>query len=200
MSAVTDLITLDEARDFLQKATAQTGADDILEELVTRASLVIQRDLDLNVVPDEVAAYTFGWDGSTCIDLAPYVARSVSAVTLDAGDSGETDLTAGQWRLSPEPARNSVYPKLELDYTVINGYSGNFTGKRRVTVAAQWGYETVPDELKQAACLTVTAWYRGRVAGFSSQYEDADGGFVARTQKLPLEAFQILADFRRYAY
>ena len=195
--AVTDLITLVEAREFLQKTDAQVAADNVLEDLILRASLEIQREIDLRVAPPESGDKTLDWDGSRRIRLTPYVARTITAVTLDPGESGVTVLTTAQFRLGPEPALDSVYPWVEFDARALGSYGGAFS-TRRVLLTGEWGFTDVPEELKQACCLTVAAWYRGRVAAFSSQYEDADGGFVARVQKLPFDAFQILEKWRRY--
>ena len=38
-----DLVTLAEAREYLQKQSGQTGTDAALTSLITRASAVIQR-------------------------------------------------------------------------------------------------------------------------------------------------------------
>lgn len=196
-----DLVTLADAREFLQKQTGQTGTDAALSSLITRASAVIQREIDTFITPAESASRTFTWDGySSFVSLLPYVARSVGSVTIDPGESSESTLSSDAYRLGREPAKDGVYSIVELDLFQVPGYGGNFRGGgRRVLVTGQWGYAVVPDGLKHACLLTVTAWYRGRVAGFSSGYENADGGETARMELIPGDAFRILNQWRRYA-
>jgi hypothetical protein len=191
-----DLITLDEARDFLQKQASQAAADDVLEELITRASAVIQRHIDLDC--ESVATTrTFDWDGGARLSLAPYAASSVDGVTLDPNESGSSSLTSSQWRLTPSPAADGVYYTLHFDYTAISA-SWSVFPRRQVSVSGQWGFTVIPDGLKQAACVTVADWYRGRVAGFSAQFQDAAEGAAPRgPEALPLAAWRILEAWRR---
>ena len=197
MALDTDLVTLDEASDFLQRTASQTAADDILADLISRASLVIQRQLDLEVAPPESATKVLSWDGSCRVQLVPFVARQIGAVTLDPDESGEDALATTEFRLGPEPAPDGVYYYLELDARAIGSYGGNF-GSRRIELTGSWGFAAVPEELKHACCVTVTAWYRGQVAAFSGQYDDADGGFPARVDLLPRDAFRVLENWRRF--
>ena len=192
-----DLVTLAEAREYLQKASGQTGTDAALTSLITRASAVIQREIDTFITPNEATTHTVQWDGSTQIRLLPYVMRSLSAVTLDPDESSETVLTASQYRLGPEPAKDGVYSVIELDWQAIPTYDGNFPS-RRAEIAGYYGYAVVPDGLKHACLMTVAAWYRGGVAAFSSAYQDADGGDANRVELIPRDAFRVLNQWRRY--
>lgn len=191
--ASTDLITLDDARAFLQKQAGQAAADEVLSDLISRASRVIQRHIELEVAPaTSSTARTFDWDGGTRLSLAPYVARTVTAVSLDG-----TALDSAEWRLMPNPARDGVYYTLHFDYTALQlGWS--YFPNRLATVTGTWGFSEVPEELKQAACETVAAWYRGRVAGFTAQFEDSGEQAAGRgPEALPLGAYRILEAWRR---
>lgn len=195
--ASSDLITLDDARAYLQKQSGQSAADEVLSDLVSRASRVIQRHIELEVAPATTStARTFDWDGSQRVSLAPYVARTVTAVTLDPNDSSSA-LTSGDWRLMPNPARDGVYYTLHLDYTVLVA-SVSYFPQRQIEITGTWGFSDVPEEIKQAACITVTDWYRGRVAGYSSGYQDAGEAAASRgPEALPLAAYRILEAWRR---
>jgi hypothetical protein len=195
--ADTDLITLAEAREFLQKQSAQTAVDDVLEALITRASRLIQRHIELEVAPANTGSKTFDWDGGIRLSVNPYVLRSVLAVTLDPNETTSTALTSGDWRLMPNPARDGVYHTLHFDYTAIPSGTGYFP-YRQVSITGTWGFESVPDELKQATCVTVVDWYRGRVAGFSAGFQDAGEQAAPRgPEALPLAAYRILESWRR---
>lgn len=192
-----DLVTLAEAREYLQKPAGQTGSDDAISSLITRASAVIQREIDTFITPNEATTHTVAWDGSSRITLLPYVMRSLQTVTLDPDEDSETTLDSTQYRLGPEPAKDGVYSVIELDYTAIPTYSGVFP-TRRAEIAGYYGYATVPDGLKHACLMTIAAWYRGGVAAFSSAYQDADGGDAARVELIPRDAFRVLNQWRRY--
>lgn len=197
MAADTDLIDVDDARAYLQKQSGQTATDDVLDDLVTRASRVIQRHIELEVQPSGADARTFDWDGGARLSLAPYVARSVSGVTLDPNESSSTTLSSGDWRLTPSPARDGVYYTLHFDYTALS-VGGNYFPGRQVTVTGQWGFDTVPAELAHACAVTVADWYRGRVAGFSAGFQDAGEAAGSRgPEALPLAAYRILEAWRR---
>lgn len=190
-----DLVSLAEAREFLQKQTGQTGADDVLQSLVTRASAVIQRNIDTKITAETSTAKTFEWDGGTRVSLTPYVARTVTAVTMDPGEDDEQALSSGEWRLWPQQTKDGVYRHLLLDVNVVTGYTGGFPA-RQLSVTGTWGFSSVPEELKHAACVTVTAWYRGQVAGFSTAYGDATE--TVAVDLLPRDAFRVLDQWRRY--
>ena len=194
-----DLVTLAETREFLQKQTGQTGTDAALSSLITRASAVIQREIDTFITPNEATTHTLEWDGSGRIGLLPYVMRSLSAVTLDPDEASETVLSASQYRLGPEPAKDGVYTYIEVDVRAIPAYTGNFA-TRRAEIAGYYGYAAVPDGLKHACLMTVTAWYRSRVSGFSTAYEGADGADGAWSELIPRDAFRVLNQWRRYSY
>lgn len=192
-----DLVTLAEAREFLQKQSGQTGTDAALSSLITRASAVIQREIDTFITPNEATTHTVEWDGTSKIKVLPYVLRSLSAVTLDPDEDTETVLTASQYRLGPEPAKDGVYTVVELDWQAVPAYTGVFPS-RRAEIAGYYGYAVVPDGLKHACLMTVAAWYRGGVAAFSSAYHDADGGDAANVELIPRDAFRVLNQWRRY--
>lgn len=192
--ASTDLITLDEARQFLQKQTSQVATDDALTALITRASEVIQRYIDVRVVKESSSAKTFDWDGSVRITLAPYVARTVTAVTLDPNEDASA-LTAGDWRLTPSPAVDGVYYTLLISDLAWEPYAGDFP-KRQVQVTGTWGFASVPEPLKHACCVTVAAWYRRDVAAFSTVYNETEGR-VERPEALPSAVVRTLETWRR---
>lgn len=191
--ASTDLITLDDARAFLQKQSGQGATDEVLSDLISRASRVIQRHIELEVAPATTStARSFDWDGTMRLSLAPYVARTVTAVSLD----GES-LDSSGWRLMPNPARDGVYYTLHFDYTAVPVTTSYFP-TRTASVTGTWGFSEVPEELKQATCETVAAWYRGRVAGFTAQFEDSGEQATGRgPEALPLGAYRILEAWRR---
>lgn len=192
--AATDLITLDEAREFLQKQTSQTATDDALTTLITRASEVIQRYIDTRVVKESSTAKTFDWDGTYRVPLTPYVARTVTAVTLDPDDDPSV-LSSGDWRLHPAPAHHGVYYSLEISQIAWQPYGGDFS-RRRVQVTGTWGFSDIPQELRHACCVTVATWYRRDVAAFSTVFNETEGR-VERPEALPSAVVRTLEMWRR---
>ena len=195
--AATDLITLEDARAFLQKQVGQTATDDVLADLVTRASGMIGRYCDVRFLPVETStSRLFLWDGGSVISLAPFVAQSVTSVILDYGEASQFDVSGG-FRGGPEPQTDGVYYFVELDFRFIPAYTGAFSS-RRARVTGTFGYPDVPVEVQQACCVTVADWYRGRVAAFNTAFQDAGEQSAPRgPEALPQAAWRLLEPFKR---
>lgn len=157
-----DLTTLAAVRRFLQKNDAtNTTQDQIIQELITRASTQINRTIAY--FPAEVAASkTFVWRGGP-ISLHPYFLGTVTTATLDTDTSSTTLVAAANYRLRPKPSPTGLYRWLTLpSYTITPGT------EREVTIVGNWGFTTIPADVGHWTIVTVATWLRRDVSAFST--------------------------------
>jgi hypothetical protein len=184
------LCSLEDVRDLLQTNDDNTDQDDVITDLIARASDAILFEFAREFAPagDPGETRRFQMDLSAgLLDLAPYDARAVTAVVLDPDDDA-VELETTDWRLGPLPSRHGVYRYLRL--TTSQG-----GGIVEVDVTGTWGFATVPRQVRQAAALTVVTWMRKDVAAFSSTY-NLDESRVERPEAIPSAACALLRPFR----
>jgi hypothetical protein len=161
------LVTLPEAREFLQKDENEVEQDSILTSLIAGASDQIISHCGREFAPKgtETETRTFLYVGGRHLDLWPYDVREVSGVTLGS-DLGATKvvLAAGDWRLRPVPAPEGVFQKLKLP--ALANYP-TLTDDFEVEVTGLWGFEAVPERVKHWCKVTVAIWLRKDVSAFS---------------------------------
>lgn len=150
-----DLADLDAVRRLLQTPDDIHKQDDLLRDLITEASVMLQRELGRQFVNETGVAKTFGYNGRGLVDLLPHDVRTVTAVTFTASDGTTATLTAGQWALRPASNTDGVYHSLNIT---------RYTTARRcgqtVTVTGDWGFDEVPADVSRGVKITVKTWLR----------------------------------------
>lgn len=198
-----DLCLLAEVRDYLQKATADTAQDALIQALITRASVAIMSATDREFAPLTTdATRTFRVDPSgkaALVNLAPYDLRSVISLTLSPESGSPTTLVATtDYTLEPLDAPNGVYNRVRLSYaTNLSSDSATRFGYARIAVRGAWGFPVVPLDVKQACIDTVFAWMRGNVQAYSSGFNPDVEIAPPLPQNLPLPARWKLAQYQR---
>lgn len=150
---------------------AHTEQDEVIASLVTAVSRAIARFCGREFAPRvDGAVRTFefpvamhGDTGGPLISLAPFDARALTAVVLDTGRDTEDTLTSSEWRLESLDSRHSVYGSIRLDYRV--SYTGTWP-TRTLTATGNWGFDTVPDDVREACILAVSTHLRQDVQAF----------------------------------
>lgn len=198
------LITLDEARGFLQKSDGETGQDEELGSLINSASVEIMHHTNREFAPvgDEDEDRSFLYVGGKHLDLSPYDVREVSAITLatDLAEASQVALEPSEWRLRPVPARHGVYQSVRLltlpDDTRVVLPEGETTFE--VTVGGKWGFAAVPDDVKHWCKVTVATWLRKDVAAFSTTLR-LEHDRLERPDALPTAVMRGLTKYARTA-
>jgi hypothetical protein len=175
VSAATDLASLDDVREHLQLQTSETELDDAIEGLITRISVAIANHCGREFTPAAGDTRTFRLkpddclDGLYVLDLAPYDLRTATLVQLHPETTGPTTLTAGSdFILDPANPRDGVYTSLNLwpvRVTWTSTSAINF-GFINVAITGDWGFEEIPEDVKQACVLATAASLRENVQAF----------------------------------
>lgn len=161
------LVSLEEARAFLQKDEGEAEQDSVISWLINAASQQIINHTGREFAPKGTIAEerTFAYIGSRHLDLWPYDIREATGVILGTDLAVPVELAPDAWRLRPLPAKGGVYQKLRLPH--ITNYDGLPTEEFEVKVKGLWGFSTVPDLVKHWCKVTVAIWLRKDVAAFS---------------------------------
>jgi hypothetical protein len=174
--AAADLVSLEEVRAQLQLQTVETELDDVVQPLITAYSVEISRHCGRQFAPaEDGATHRFRLrpgstlDGLYLLDLAPFDLRAATLVQLHPETTTPVTLTQGvDYVTEPVNPRDGVYTSLELYPLRITWTSTaaiNF-GHLNVDVTGDWGFEEVPENVKQACILAVTSALRENVQAF----------------------------------
>lgn len=199
-----DLVTLAQARSFLQKESTETGQDTEISNEITRASFAIQRfcEREFRTATSGSTTRTFecepGIAGNGLVDLAPFDLRGQpDSVVIDTDQAAPVTLTSVQYRLGPLPAVDGVYNVLRLR-PLTRSFGQIMWPQMQVQVTGTWGFADVPQDVQQAALVTVAVWLRRDVQTFSRVLK-IDEGQVERPKVLPEQAVGMLASYKRMA-
>lgn len=197
-----DLCTLEDVRAELQKPEGDLAADLILAATVTRASQAIMRYTEREFAPaTDDATRTFELDDQwwdTFLSLAPYDLRGAPAtVKIDTDISAGVSLTAQEYRLFPRPARDGVYSSIRLRPQNF-GTSDWFGDLRELQITGDWGFPSVPEDVRHAATVTAADWYRRDIAAFSTSF-NLETDRLDVPQSMPKGVLDILDRYRRMA-
>lgn len=196
-----DLTTVAKVRRFLQKPDDDVEQDQVIGELITRASRAIQTYCGVIFRPTSSGNVTFVYRGGGRLSLAPYVAQSVSAVSWGSETSSPSTLATSDYQLRPKPPKNGVYRWLRTATQGSQRYGPEFPGERdsaetEVTVTGVWGYPTIPDDLEHACIVTVATWLRLHVSAFSTVF-NVDEQQLERPEALPSAVRAGLSHYRQ---
>jgi len=183
-----DLVSLSQAREFLQKQSVDTSQDSVLQNVVSRASVAIMRYTEREFAPNSTSATrTFEAEivGQTWVSLAPYDVQSVSSVQIDTDVSAIT-LGSAEYRLWPQPAADGVYSAIRL-MPLSMAVTAIPWRHRQIQITGVWGFPAVPVDVQHWTLVTVTEWMRKDVAAFSTTYSLAEDK-VDRPEMIPSAA------------
>lgn len=188
--AAQDLTTRSAVRLFLQKETAKTGQDTLIDALITRASDAIMEYSERQFAPAETAATkVFAHYGGHSLTLAPYDLRTVTSITETVGTTS-TVLASTDYVLRPKPARDGVYSWVKLLGTYRPSH------EREFTIVGNWGYASIPEDVAHWCIVTVATWLRRDAAAFETTYSLAEER-LERPEALPAAVRAGLAHYRR---
>jgi hypothetical protein len=193
------LVSLPEARAFLQKEEEEEAQDEITAGLINAASGRIHEHTGREFAPKGTAPDTrvFAYSGRRMVDLYPFDVREVTAVQLgvDLAAHQQVALQASQWRLRPLPAIHGVYQQLRLPRPTAYEQLA-CEGEFEIAVTGLWGFNAVPETVKHWCKVTVAIWLRKDVAAFSRTLA-IDDDRLEVPEGLPSSVEKGLRDFTR---
>lgn len=162
MASSGDLITLEEARRYIGKATGDNADDKLIEELITAASSEIATYLgDSQVLtPTTYTGMYINGRGSRTLLMPFWPLQTVTELRVDSSRLFQEVLA--EWN---EVDGTGDYI-VDTDLNEIELINGSVFPKGRHTVKASFtsGYTAVPDWAKQACRLTVSSRFAERQA------------------------------------
>jgi hypothetical protein len=203
-AGVPDLCEIADVRSYLRKPAGDRDQDELIGFLIRCASRAIMRYAGRAFAPLELdAAKTFLYQPNQLglVDLAPYLLRNVDSpgyVKLHPEEASPQTLVAGEdYELHPVGGwgADGFFTTLRLSrqLSVSSTHLRRF-GTARLEVKGDWG--TIPDDVAQAAIVTVGIWVRRDVAAFNTAF-NLEAGFLERPEALPSAVRGMLADFVR---
>jgi hypothetical protein len=206
--AAGDLTDLTTVREFMQKGSTgqETEQDQLITDLIPRASRTIQRYTRIIAPAESSVAHTFTYRGRGMLSLSPWFCRTVTSVVMAgdvAGLSTAAALASGSYTLEPDPAEDGVYTHLRFPGSQL--YESNLelldtsyanALQQKVKVTGDWGYSGVPADVKHWATVTVVEWIRKDVSAFSTAF-DANEDRLDRPEEIPFAAKRGLRQYRR---
>lgn len=211
-----DLITLADVRTELELPAADTSRDALIGVIITAISRAMhtycQREF-VTEAPSATATRKFRIPvGQRVLDLNPYEVHNTSSlgVTINVEDAdGGTELEQGvDFVAMPYGTTNTggTYTSIQISTDVAELHAGQDArrfGFTPVTVHSQhWGFETVPEDVKRAAIVAVTANMDRRLDAFAATQDLIEGDIGlqplrAASFALPTASMALLAPYRR---
>lgn len=188
-----DLCTRDQVRRFLVKSAADTAANDLIDELIPRASKLIAGHCEREFTPTADATRIFHYDGSGYLNLVPYDLRTVTSIRFDPDTAGPTTLTTEEFQLAPLPAADGVFQAIR--FSPFRAPTGRWAN-RQVEIRGAWGFAAVPEDVQDAAIKTVAIWLRRDAAAFESTFS-LDEERIEHPKSLPSAVYDALDNYRR---
>jgi hypothetical protein len=186
----TDLCSLAQVREFLQKPASDIGQDAVIAATITRASALIIDECQREFAPITASqARDFAWFGGW-VNLAPYDAATVTTVVADP--DGTDPVTVTEWTGWPAPSRHGVI----TDLIVANLTPPTGIEPVIIRVTGTWGFPSIPQAVQHACVLTVATHLRRDVAAFTTTF-NLDENRVERPMSLPSAAWSALQPYRR---
>jgi hypothetical protein len=198
--AASDLVTLADARAFLQKQTPDTAQDGLVQSVITRASAAARRFTEREFAPASnglMRTFECEITQEAYLDLAPFDLRSVSLIQIDTDISAIT-LSTDEYRLAPITAPDGVYTGVRL--APLSLAVGRVMWRnRQVQITGNWGFASVPEDVKHWTLVTVAEWLRKDAAAFSTVFNLTEDK-VDRPEMLPRAVQAGLARWKRAAF
>jgi hypothetical protein len=196
--AASDLCSIADVREFIQKPTGDTDQDAVIAALITRASLAVMGWCEREFAPESAADVVRTFQiahGDEWLSLAPHDLQSASLVQVDTDTTAYT-LSTDEYRFDPPGQPNGVYTSVRLRPLSVSTSGRQLWPTREVQITGTWGFPSVPEDVKHAAVVTTAIWLRRDVQAFSSVFR-LDEGSVERPEALPSAVKGVLAPWRR---
>jgi hypothetical protein len=201
-----DLCTLADVRQALELPSGDTSRDDLIQTMITQNSRAIINEADREFAPTTASAtrrFRLG-SHSLTLDLSPYDLRSATSVVLNPESANSTTLTAmTDYQLIPVQPRDGTYLGIRFASNQSNLHTSDTArdfGYTLVDVTGAWGFASVPNDVRRATVIAVTASLRRditelAIAGIEDAQAIATEG--PATHSIPVASRRLIAPYRR---
>lgn len=180
-----DLTTLEAVRRLLQTPEDSTVQDEMLQEMITEASVMLPRALGRRFVAESDTTKTFLYSGGGVVELVDDLLEATE-VTFDAAGT-PVELTSDRWQLGPVMGVSGLYR-----YLTLSDYSRTSATGQTVTITGDWGFPDIPADVERGVKITVKTWLR-EGAAFSTE---GDLLRFERVGRIPQDVLDGLAHYR----
>lgn len=204
MTITNGYLTTEEARTYVG-LNQSANTEDVLDDVVTSVSRLIDRHTGRHFYQQTATARTFDTEDGYCVKFGPFNDLvSVTTVKVDANEDGafETTLSGSAFQLlnlqgKVPPSAPVQWPSEQL--VMLGGQTLPYlstTGRRGlIEITGTWGWPAVPAEVKQACRIIVAEVFKLKeaplgVAGFN------EFGSLRVGSRLPARAVDLLAPYR----
>lgn len=203
-----NLCSLADVREAQETPAESRTRDELILAYIGDASVAIMREYEREFAPATTAALrTFPVDVSRVInhsitcDLAPYDLRSVSLARLNPETATPVTLVANtDYMLMPFSPATGVYTSIAFRNTLATfSQSLYLFGFLQLEITGNWGFATVPTDVRRACVLTVQSWVRRDTASFNLGADDARvvQPDISTNYSIPFAARRLLKNFQR---
>ncbi len=197
--AATDLCTLAEVRERRGTKPNDVAQDAAVTRVIASVSAAISEEYEREFTATTGAVRTFEHDAQEgmLLSLTPYELRTVTQLRLHPDEPAPTTLAATDYRLHPRPSKHGTFSALRFASGVLASPAGAWQ-TTLVEITGDWGFATVPANVREAAIVSVVHNMRTTVG----QYSIADGaGGETRYERaeIPQAARDLLEPLRRMA-
>src|SRR5262245_47483090 len=203
--AAQDLCTLPDVRAALEVPTADTKRDTLISSYITRASDALMNEVDREFAPATGSATRRFEITGFYLSLSPYDLRTVSSFVLNPEGTSPQTLVAGtDYELRPIGSPSGTFGSVRFSnlLTSLASQTAFSFGHALCDINGAWGFSAVPEDVKQAALLTVAAWLRADRAALEQAAEVTGEGQIlapsfAASYSIPGDAKSLLEPWYR---
>lgn len=197
--AASDLCALADVRSFIQKETADTTQDAEIGTLITAISMLIQEWCCREFTPPSTGLTRRLKVDSQLVSLAPYDLRAATSVVMHPESTSPVTLAVTtDYMLEPlNGATGGTYLDVRLAAS-LSRYSTtlqNF-GYALVDITGDWGFASVPADVKEQCVEAVAIRLRRDVSAFSTTF-NIEEGRLERPEALPSSVCKALYQYKR---
>jgi len=178
--------------------TADTADDDTLDDIVNAVSRMV--DDYTGQFFYTITAGTAYFEPKVSNEIPTYPFTSISSITVDtdADLTYETVLVTTDWHAEPSNAAMFGKPYMGIELTANCAVALPVDLDRGVKIVANWGWSSVPTEVKQATVIASCHLYEARKAYLGVIGNNDTGGVIRLSQRLHPEAALLLEPFKLY--
>jgi hypothetical protein len=192
----------------METPITDTSLDDVILAYIDEASSLIIKEYRREFAPASTAVtrrfrlYESGQGRRA--NLTPYDLRNPTSVVLHPETSNPLTLSSSDYELEPFVNSEGVYTSLRISpWIAIVSLKYLKFGAAYIDITGDWGFATVPSQVKRAAVITVRTWVRkdaramaGSLGGnyYSGQELTPD---MPSTYALPAAARKLLYSYKR---
>lgn len=199
-----NLCSLADVREGLELPAIDRNRDDLIETLIPAASRAISTLCGREFAPAVDDTLRRLEVHGRVVDLAPWNLRAADTVTLHPESSAVTLAASTDYTLQPTRKPDGVYDRMILapDRSLASEHWRRF-GFALLDVTGDWGYATVPADVRQAAVTTISSWLRRDVTSLA--LADLEAFEQARPLEtgqfsIPAAALRLLSPYRRHGF